>query len=197
MKFCPNFLPFLEPKLEDFLSLLHIKYCPIFLPFLEPKLEDPLSLTTYEILPNFFAFFEAKSGGLETHDYPIFCPNFMPFLEPKVEDFLSPTRHEMLPQCSAFLEPKLEDFLFFTKYEILPNFFAFFGAKIGGLSIPYYIWSMYIVRTLVVIWRFFSLTRQKRSKWTGNFDFASVTVNTFTTISFFDKYLPISINFTC
>ena len=78
-------------------------------------MEDLLSLTTYEILPNFFAFFEAKSGGLETHDYPIFFPNFMPFLEPKVEDFLAPTRHEMLPQCSAFLEPKLGG-LFVIKY---------------------------------------------------------------------------------
>ena len=40
MKFCPNFLPFLEPKLEDFLSLTTYEILLAFFAFLEPKLED-------------------------------------------------------------------------------------------------------------------------------------------------------------
>ena len=62
---CPNFLPFLEPKLSSFYVTYYIRIFPIFLPFCEPNSEHFLSLTREE-----------------------FCPNLLPFLEPKLEHFL-------------------------------------------------------------------------------------------------------------
>ena len=141
MKFCPNFLPFLEPKLEDFLSLLHIKYCPIFLPFFGAKIGGP-SIPYYiwnlaqffclfwsqkwrtwnswlpHILPKFYAFFGAKSRGLSIPYYIwSFALIFCLFWSQKLEDFLFLTTYEILPIFLPFLEPKLEDFLSLTKYE--------------------------------------------------------------------------------
>ena len=77
-EFCPNYLPFLEPKLEH---LLQRNFALIFCLFWSQNRS-----TYYRgILPKFFAFFGAKIEALTTEE---FCPNFLPFLEPKLEHFL-------------------------------------------------------------------------------------------------------------
>ena len=77
-EFCPNFLPFLEPKSEH---LLQRNFAQIFCLFWSQN----RSAYYRGILPKFFAFFGAKIGALTTEE---FCPNFLPFLEPKLEHFL-------------------------------------------------------------------------------------------------------------
>ena len=172
----PNFFAFFwSQNWRTFYPLLHRKSCPMICLFLKPKVED-LKLMTTPYFAQILCLFWSQKWRTFYHLLDIkCCPNVLPFRSPNWRTFYSLLNMKSCPIFLPFLEPKLEDFLSLTKYEA----------------------CTYIVRTLVVIWRFFSLTRQKCSKWTGNFDFASVTVNTFTTISFFDKYLSISINFTC
>ena len=79
MKFCPNLLPFLQPKLEDFLSLLHIKYCPIFLPFLKQNRRTWNSWLPH-ILPKFYAFFWSQKWRTFYHLLDMkYYPNVLPF----------------------------------------------------------------------------------------------------------------------
>ena len=88
LMFAQIFCLFWSQNWRTFYHLLDVKCCPNVLPFLEPKLEDLLSLTTREVLPKCFAFFEAKIGGLSI-PYGLHmksCPIFLPFLEPKLED---------------------------------------------------------------------------------------------------------------
>ena len=103
VKFCPNFLPFLEPKLQDFFSLFTHKMLPKYFAFFGAiiVLEDFLRLATYEFLPNFLAFFGAKIGGLETHDYTIFVLILCPFWSPKWRTFYHSLQIEegSLPNC--------------------------------------------------------------------------------------------------
>ena len=107
--FCPNFLPFLAPKLIHLLTLTvmttpyfpqifcpfstkldSLTYfeshdyplcCPIFLPFLASKLIHLLWQSWLPpLLPKFFALFNIKTDLLtNSHDYPQFCPIYLPF----------------------------------------------------------------------------------------------------------------------
>ena len=85
--------------MEDILSLTTREVLLIFfLPFLKPKLENFLSLITHEMLSKFFAFFGAI---IEFEDFlPLptyeFLPNSLVFLEPKLEDLKHMTTQGLL-----------------------------------------------------------------------------------------------------
>ena len=99
--------------------LLQVKFCPNVLAFLEPKLEEFLSLITHEMLPIFFAFLGAilEQFSITTcYLHMKFCPNyFLPFWEPKLEYFLSlmDSIYNLVQFSCLFLEPKLEDLKLF------------------------------------------------------------------------------------
>ena len=164
-KILPNFFAFFwSQNWRTFYPLLHMKSCPIFLPFLKPKVED-LKLMTTPYFSQILCLFWSQKWRTFYHLLDMkCCPNVLPFWSQNWRTFYSLLNMKSCPFFLPFLEPKLEDFLSLTTYEACILY-------VHSLSFD----------------DFFSLTRQKRSKWTGNFDFASVTVNTFTIISFFDK----------
>ena len=85
--YLPKFFAFFSTKID---SLTYFEthdcplFCPNFLPFLAPKLIHLLTLTvmTTPYFPQIFCPFSTKLDSLtyfESHDYPLICPNFCPF----------------------------------------------------------------------------------------------------------------------
>ena len=130
MKCWPNnVLPFLEPKLEDILSLnvwcnkIRTKDCSKTLLSLERFLMHQ-PLLHVKFCSNFFCLFWSQNCRTS---YPLShmkCyPNSLPFLEPSLHLrtsylFLVPT-YEFLPNFLVFLEPKLEDLKHMTTQGLL------------------------------------------------------------------------------
>ena len=89
--YLPKFFAFFSTKID---SLTYFEthdcplFCPNFLPFLAPKLIHLLTLTvlTTPYFPQIFCPFSTKLDSFtyfESHDYPLFCSNFLSLLAPK------------------------------------------------------------------------------------------------------------------
>merc|ERR1712051_903357 len=102
-EFCPNYLPFLEPKSEH---LLQRNFAQIFCLFWSQK----RSAYYRGILPKFFAFYGAKIGALTTEE---FCPNFLPFWSQNWSTYY----RGILPNFFAFFGAKIGAL---TKEEFCP-----------------------------------------------------------------------------